>query len=121
MGRRQIDALIKSDPTNVTFKRRTKINVAGGGWRWGPEQTLDPQEVKLTPFKRRMTEFLVDTQYGEVKDLPYIMVGRWNLDVEEGDTFWHQGEQYTVRTIDLDREERTACHIDYFGAQQDGT
>lgn len=115
MARRQIDALILSDPVSLEFERQEKVSTPGGGWRWGAEVKLEPQQVALIPFKRRMTEFLVDTQYGEIPDLPYVLLGRYNLNVEEKDSFWFQGEQFVVQTIDLKREIRTAAHVDYFG------
>ena len=117
MGRRQVRALILADPISVRFIRREKISTPSGGWRWGLETVLAPQRVTLIPFKRRMTEFLVNTELGDVPDLPYVMLGEWNLDVKEGDTFTHLGEKYEVKTIDLaDRETKTAAHVDYYGA-----
>lgn len=116
MGRRQIDAIIRSDPSDVQFIRRTKVETASGGWKWvDPSTTLPEQTITLIPFKRRMTEFLVDTQYGPVPDLPYVIVGRYDLDVIEGDTFSLNGQYFIVKTIDVKREIRTAGQVDYYG------
>lgn len=119
MARRQIEALIKADPIMVSFRRRAKIAIHGGGWRYGAETPITPQEVTLIPFKRRMTEFLNNTELGNVPDLPYVLLGRWNLDVQRGDQFSYGGDEFEVQTIDLDTEVRIACHVDYFGAQHD--
>lgn len=120
MGRRQIDALILSDPIDVRLHRREKIVIPGSGWRWGAEVTLQPQQATLIPFKRRMTEFLVSTEIGEVPDLPYVLLGRWNFDVEVKDWFEVNGEKFEVKTLDLKKEVRIAAHVDYYGKNDNG-
>ena len=114
MGRRQIDALINADPIGVRFRRREKVQTTSGGWTLGPEQILAAQEITLIPFKRRMTEFLIDTQEGNIADLPYVLVGRYTLNIQEGDRFTVNGEEFRVETIDVKREIRIAAHVDYF-------
>lgn len=119
MGRRQIDALINADPVDVVFHRRTRVSTPGGGWKYGEEVEVndgEPQEATLIPFKRRMTEFLVNTEIGEVPDLPYVLLGRHDLDVQPDDWFIVNGEKLEVKTIDLKREVRIAAHVDYYGA-----
>lgn len=118
-GRRQINQLINDDPIMVVFRRREKIDTHGGGWKWGPEVSLPPQEVALIPFKRRMTEFLVNTELGNVPDLPYVLLGRWNLNIQKDDWFTYGGDKLQVQTIDLDREIRIAAHVDFFGKTPD--
>jgi hypothetical protein len=115
MGRRQIDAIIREDPVMIVFNRRERIDVHGGGWRWGADVPQAPQQVTLIPFKRRMVEFLINTELGNVPDLPYVLLGRWNLNIQEQDWFTYGGEKFTVQTIDLKREIRIAAHVDYFG------
>lgn len=115
MGRRQLDALIRSDPVEIILKRRPKLSVPGGGWRYGAEVSLVPQVVTIVPFKRRMTEFLVNTELGDLPDLPYIILGYPTLDILRDDTFYWQGDLFKVETIDLKREVRVAAHVDYFG------
>lgn len=121
MARRQIDALIKADPIGVIFHRRAKVPTPGGGWRYGPEVLLDTQQVTLIPFKRRMTEFLVNTELGEVADLPYVLLGRWDLNILPGDWFIYDGDKFEVKTIDLKDEVRVAAHVDFYGASTSGT
>ena len=116
MERRQIDALILADPVDIVLRRRVRVDMPGGGWKWGPETPLPPQQVTLIPFKRRMTEFLVNTELGNVPDLPYVLVGRHTLDIRRDDWFEHNGDKFQVQTIDLKTEIRVAAHVDYFGA-----
>lgn len=115
MERRQIDAMINADPIMVTFRRRDKVEIHGGGWRFGAENPLPPQEITLIPFKRRMVEFLVNTELGDVPDLPYVLLGRWNLDIQQKDWFLYGGDKFEVQTVDLKQEIRIAAQIDYFG------
>ena len=120
MARRQIQALINSAPVDVVLNRKTKVSTPGGGWRWGPSTPLAPQRVTLIPFKRRMTEFLVSTELGEVPDLPYVLLGLWDLDIAEEDWFEHNGDKFEVKTLDLKKDVRIAAHVDYYGANRDG-
>lgn len=120
MARRQIAALIKADPVNIVLKRKLKIDVPGGGWRWGPETTLRPQTVTLVPFKRRLTEFLVNTELGDVPDLPYTIIGYPNLDIQKDDVFDWEGDTFIVRTLDIKEEVRVAAQVDYLGGAKNG-
>lgn len=121
MARRQIDALIKADPAEVVFRRKSKVELPDGGWRWGDPVPLPKQEVCLIPFKRRMTEFLKNTELGDVPDLPYLLLGRHNLDIEPNDLFTYNGDEFQVKTVDLaEPEVKTAAQIDYFGGGTNG-
>jgi len=120
MERRQIAALIRSDPVEIILHRREKITQPGGGWAWGPETPLEPQTVALVPFKRRMTEFLVATEIGEVPDLPYTVLGYHDLDIEPKDWFLWQGDKFEVITVDIKQQVRIAAHVDYFGGTTNG-
>lgn len=120
MERRQIRALIQADKVELSFIRSDRVDDGAGSWRKGPPRELPPQECALIPFKRRMTEFLVNTELGNVPDLPYVLLGFHTLDVKRGDTFTFQGEQYEVQTVDLKREVRVAAHVDYFGGAPNG-
>lgn len=120
MERRQVDALINADPTQIVLKRKTKVSAPGGGWRWGPEIELPPQEVTLMPFVRRMTDFIINTELGQIPNLAYILVGRHYLDIERLDTFHYQGDLFEVKELDFKQDVRIAAQIIYYGADQDG-
>lgn len=115
MGRRQIDRMLDDEAVPIVFRRRTKVDTPGGGWKWGTETALPAQMVCLIPFKRRMTDFLINTEAGEVANLPYVLVGPHDLDIQEGDLFTYQGDEFEVKTIDFKREIRTAAQVDYHG------
>lgn len=117
MARRQIDAMIKADPVDVVFKRKTKVDLPDGGWKWSAALPLPKaQEVRLIPFKRRMTEFLVNTELGDVSDLPYVILGRHDLDLKKGDTFTISDQEFEVKTLDISEAEvKTTGQVDYYG------
>ncbi len=122
MDRRQIAEMIRRDPIDVQFVRRPKIETGAGGWRWGPAETLEPQRVCMIPFKRRMTDFLNNTELGDVPDLPYVLVGRHDLDVKKDDIFTVEGlGTFQVKTFDLSEPEvKTAVQVDYYGGERNG-
>lgn len=112
--RRQIAQFIREDPTSIRLVRREKIEL-NGGWKWGPEVTLPEQITRIVPAKRRYGDATTNTEAGQVVNWPYILLGRYDMDIQEGDTFTYQGERFQVKSIEQDRDERTAAFLDYFG------
>lgn len=121
MSRRQIREMIAADPVNVVFRRTPKVDDGAGGWSYGTETSLASQTIRLIPFKRRITEFLKNTELGDVPDLPYIFLGLHTLDVLPGDRFTYNGDEYEVKTIDMGEPEvKTAGQVDYYGGGTNG-
>jgi hypothetical protein len=116
LKRRQLRAYIQAEPISVVFHRREKIRVSGG-WKWGPEQILLPQEARLVPAKRRYGDATTNTEAGQVANWPYILVGYYDMDVQPKDWFEHQGDKYEVQSIEQDRDEKTNAFVDYFGGE----
>lgn len=115
MARRQINRMIEDDRVTVTFTRRERLSAPGGGWRWGNPRTLDPQEAGLIPFKRRMSDFVINTELGQVIDGAYVLLGRHDFDVKREDTFELNGERFRVKQVDVKTEIRVSAIIDYDG------
>jgi hypothetical protein len=126
MGRRQIARMIEDDPITVVLYRRVRETVPGGGWRFKGSGVGDPlraQRMRLIPFKRRITQQLVSTELGELTDLPYILLGYHDADIQRGDYFRYNGDEFEVRGIDIAEPEiKTVCEVDYYGkkASTDG-
>lgn len=124
MERRQIRALILSDPIELTLMRAEKVKQPSGGYKFGSLAPVlpngEPQIATLIPFKRRMTEFLVNTELGEVPDLPYVLLGFHTLDIKKDDVFDWEGDRFEVKTVDLKQEVRIAAHVDYYGGNKNG-
>lgn len=107
---------IRVDSAKVSFVRPgVKVKTTAGAWVTGPSTTLTPQLVRLIPAKRRYNSALVNSEAGDIERWPYSMIGSYNLNVAEGDTFTHKGQGYKVMTIEPDNEERTLVALDFFG------
>lgn len=105
--RRNLDAFIKADPIEVTLSRPTKVDAGNGGWKPGIPVTLNPQQMRLVPFKRRVSDDVQNTQDGQLMLAPYILVGRYNIDVQKGDEFTHNDLSYRVHSIEPKSNDRT--------------
>lgn len=114
-ARRQVNAEINADPVDVELRRRTKINDGAGGWKWSDFVPLKAQEVTIIPAKRRLSEMLVNTELGDVVHAPYIILGRHNFDVQRGDRFTWNGDDFVVKEVAIKIEVAKTCPVDYFG------
>lgn len=121
MARRQVRAEIKTDPVEILPVRRTKVSDGAGGWRWGPEAPIEEaQEVLIAPAKRRLSDFLVNTELGPVVDYPFILLGYHDADILPDDTFTWAGDTFQVKSIHIKTEVSKVAQIDYFGGTQNG-
>jgi hypothetical protein len=61
--RRITRAYIEAEASSVTFTRITREATPAGGWIEKPlSPPLEPQTVRIIPFKRRMTNAKVDSR-----------------------------------------------------------
>lgn len=120
MARRQIDALIRSNPLSLVLVRHARVEAPGGGYRKGEPTNIVPQTVTLIPFKRRMTEFMVNTELGDIPNLEYVLLGYYNTNIMRGDTFTYNGEQFEVDQVEFEKDIRVAAAIIYQGGLSNG-
>lgn len=122
MERRQVEALIKYDPVDILFRRRTQIPDGAGGYTWSAYTPLavGPQEVTLIPFKRRLADMTVNTEMGDVTNYPWTLVAVPEVDVKRGDRFTHNGDEFEVKYLDLKQYVRKACAVDYYSGTNNG-
>lgn len=117
--RRLVREFIRVDSAEVSFVRASgRIKTPAGGYIDGPPDTLLPQTTRLIPAKRRYNSALVNSEAGDIEKWPYSLIGAHDLNVQEGDTFTYNGQEYEVKTIEPDREERTLVAIDFYGEHQ---
>jgi hypothetical protein len=107
--------MIDSDPIEINITRTPKVPDGAGGFVKGTPVTLSKQTVAIHPFKRRFSEMLVNTEMGDVVDYPYVVLGRPGLDIQRGDTFTWQGDQFVVHTVDIKVDVRVKAQVDYYG------
>ena len=110
MRRRNVVEFREADELEVVLKRRAKIPSAGG-WKWGPETPLAPQRVRIVPAKRRYGDETVNTEQGAIPTWPYVILGEPDMDIQEGDKFTWAGDDYIVKSIEADTEERTVAAV----------
>lgn len=115
--RRNVKAFIEADPVDVSFVRVSRVRTPAGGWTEATLPPLPPQRARIVPAKRRYGGQQVNTEAGQVDLYPYQLLGFHDMDIAEDDTFSVNGQDYQVKTIEADREERTVAAINYYGAK----
>jgi len=104
--RKNLDAFIKADPVQITLSRPTQVDTGNGGWKPGIPLTLNPQQMRLVPFKRRVSDDVQNTQDGQLMLATYILVGRYNVDAQKGDEFSHNDVNYRIHSVEPKSNDR---------------
>lgn len=121
MRRRNVGAHIDADPVSIQFSRKgPSTRTAAGGLVPGVTSTLAPQRAAIIQGKRRYDPGLVNAEPGEIPDTQYLLLGRYNLDVQVDDTFFWRGDRYKVVGIHPTRTESVLAAIDYDGPVNHG-
>jgi hypothetical protein len=115
MQRRQTLAYLKANPAEIVLMRQTPVKTAAGGRKKGASVALDPQMFRLEPFKRRLSHTQSQIVEGTVTLTSYVLVGRWDADVQRGDEFVYGGGRYKVESVEPERSFRTAADVTYTG------
>lgn len=115
MSRRQIRAMVEADEFQLVLTRRAKVDLPDGGWRWGPEVVLPPQTATLLPYKRRMSDMVIDTEQGDLTVYQYLVVAEGPLDILRDDEFEHLDRKFRVDSVDVKTEVRTSASVIYLG------
>lgn len=118
MHRREIAAFIKADPVSVTLTPHQRTKTPSGGWKSEALPPRQPQDVRLVPFKRRLTDVTSNNTAGEVTIVPYELIGNSDVEVARGDTFTWGDEQFKVEWVDIRRDVRVAAGVDYLGGDE---
>jgi hypothetical protein len=106
--RRQVlAAYINSDPVTISFRRYPKIDDGAGGWYKGPVQNVDPQVMRLVPYKRRLSSLTDHTADGDIPHVQYSLVAQPDVDVQRWDEFTLNGAEYKVTGIEPKTQIRT--------------
>lgn len=119
MQRKQVAAWKHARSTELVLTRLVKTKDGAGGWIEGAPRQLDPQVFRIVVFKRRLTQFMDNIEEGEVANLSYTLVGEPDADIEKGDLFVHEGNEYVVTAIDPDHEIRKVAIARFEGSPTD--
>lgn len=113
--RRVLRQFLHAEPLRIIIQRPTITTTAAGGKVKSNPQDLAPQTFRLIPFKKRLTTMTRDTPDGNIVNLPYVLLGEHDADVQPGDSFEHNGGIYDVVSIEPNTSYRVAANVTYRG------
>lgn len=118
--RQLLKEYLKRDHVMISLKRPELVSTpAGGVKRSGSWATVDPQQMRLVPILRRMSQFSRNTPDGKVIEYQYALVALYNADVKPQDEFALDGKHYKVEEIDPHAEDRLSANVTYQGPESD--
>lgn len=98
--RRVMEEFILADSREIILIRPALEKTPTGGWRraaWGP---LPAQQMRLVPYKRRLSDLVKVMANGEIPNIPYVLVCLWDADIERFDEFVLDGAYYRVEGLE---------------------
>lgn len=104
--RRNLEQFIRDDPIEVTLTRTTKVLTANGGVKDGVTSSTSPQTFRLVPFKRRLSDFTTNTQDGAIPKTDFVLIARWDADIQRWDKFTYMDDNYIVVSIETKTKDR---------------
>jgi hypothetical protein len=94
--RRNLVAYIAADPVQVILTRYPRIDDGAGGWIKGAAVIVPAQTMRLIPYKRRLSKLTDMVTPGEIPNVQYSLIARYDADVERYDEFELNGEALKV-------------------------
>ena len=110
---RSVDSLINEDgrPITIVLFREVKARNERGGFTKSAPIELDPQTVRLVPFKRRLTLEYRDLPTERTTLIDYILTGPLDTDVKIGDYFdWQPETSPKVERFHIDHVSALVYH-----------
>lgn len=108
--RRIVGSFIAADEIDIVLTRPVKVQGTSGGWTEGTPTVLDAQKFRVVPFKRRLVHQEANTQDGAIPLVPYVLVGRPDVDVQRDDEFTWNGKDCKV--VGVETMTATATETD---------
>lgn len=96
LRRRNLLAYIAADPITVSFNRFPRVDDGAGGWKKGLPVVVAPQIMRMVPYKRRLSKLTDMITPGEIPNVQYSLISRWDADVERYDELEIAGEWMKV-------------------------
>lgn len=99
------------------------ITTAAGGRVQGDPITLPPQDFRIVPFKRRLSQIKSINQEGDLTISTYALVGYDDADVQPKDEFTLAGCRYIVDSVEPTSPEfsfRTLAVLTFYGTPDPG-
>jgi len=114
--RKQTIRFVKENATVVQIQRGTGMVPDGaGGWTPAPGSTpIDPQEFRLI-IQNTSGYTATRNIDGETISPAFVMIGMYDANVQEGDTFVLDGNGYRVSFVRDDKRYETWSEVEYLG------
>lgn len=94
--RRQTEQFIKENPTSLTVNRNVRTPNGKGGYTMTPTPQA-PQTFRIIPQVRAgAASQNID---GEKVDPVFVLIGRWDANIGDNDTFSLGGKEYAVQHV----------------------
>lgn len=94
--RSNLSTYIAADPVTLIFTRYPRVEDGAGGWRKGSPTQTAPQQMRLIPYKRRLSSLTDMVTPGEIPNAQYSLIAAYNADVQRYDEFELNGEWMKV-------------------------
>jgi hypothetical protein len=113
LQRKNTDAFIKADPYVITLVRRVRFQNAAGGITKGDTRILPAQVFRLLPQEDGATERV--NAEGERATPEYMLLGRYDVDMQRFDVFEYDGRRYQVVWISENRQYEIKGEVVHLG------
>lgn len=120
MSRRLVQAHIQADRVTITLLRNGRVSDGAGGWISTASVPQTPFDAAIIPAKRRLAEFMINTELGDLPKYPFILLAPHDTDIRREDTFYWQGDLFEVQSVYIKTDVSTTAQIDYFGGDNNG-
>lgn len=98
--RKILREFILADERRIILQRPTFAETATGGYVKGNFVAQPEQSFRMVPYKRRLTDLVKMKDEGEIPNIPYILVGFWNCNLQRMDEFFLEGAYYRVQALE---------------------
>lgn len=113
MQRRLTLGFLAADSREITIQRRPRTSDGAGGTVAGDPVSLPPQDFRLLPSEDGATART--TAEGETATPEYMLLGRWDADLQRFDEFEIDGRRFQVIFITENRQYETKGEVTYLG------
>lgn len=113
LQRRNTNAFIAADPYEIVLVRRVRFLNAAGGVTKGNETILPAQILRLLPQEDGATERV--TAEGERATPEYMLLGRYDADMQRFDIFEFDGRRYQIVWISENRQYEIKGEVVHLG------
>lgn len=113
LQRKQTLAFIKADYARIVLYRSEWVSDGEGGVTPQAPEPLAAQTMRMIP--RQDTSTQISTADGEMVTPQYVLLGRWDADIQRWDEFTLDDNRYQVVSVAENRQYETKAEVYYLG------